>query len=359
ERQARSERAESQNDHGHKKPKNAFDVAAPTKKGVREGSAEPKKESKDDRNDEVAEEASHKEEREKSPQSEKSPRKRARSEERDVERRSRDDHRRKRYEDDEEEYRRSSRRRRSDRDVDGERRMSRRRGRSGERSRSERRRSEDREEGSRRRSEDREEGSRRRSEDRNRSRERRRRRSSSGDRRRGSGAPKLDNAPVDLAAWGGSMRRELLDILHDHVQGTKTMYLDPSISPDLSLLVEVDDLKSHGVDLWRKLDADSAGDAAAAQDSKQIIFMVHAQSSDTLAMIDLVAEKILADYGRLKANKESAFERTYTLICVPYVSHLVLGRLQQRMVMSSLAEVLPLHLMGLCVEGDVITIDQP
>lgn len=27
--------------------------------------------------------------------------------------------------------------------------------------------------------------------------------------------------------------------------------------------------------------------------------------------------------------------------------------------MSSLVEVLPLHLMGLCVEGDVITIDQP
>ncbi|KAF4661697.1 Vacuolar protein sorting-associated protein 33B [Perkinsus olseni] len=183
--------------------------------------------------------------------------------------------------------------------------------------------------------------------------------SSSSSSSRGSGAPKLDNAPVDLAAWRWSMRRELLDILHDHVQGAKTMYLDPSISPELSLLVEVDDLKSHGVDLWRKLDADSAGDAAAAQDSKQIIFMVHAQSSDTLAMIDLVAEKILADDGRLKANKESAFERTYTLICVPYISHLVLGRLQQRMVMSSLAEVLPLHLMGLCVEGDVITIDQP
>ncbi|KAF4661696.1 hypothetical protein FOZ61_003030 [Perkinsus olseni] len=175
ERQARSERAESQNDHGHKKPKNAFDVAAPTKKGVREGSAEPKKDPKDDKNDEVAEEASRKEGREKSPQSEKSPRKRTRSEERDAERRSRADHRRKRYEDDEEEYRRSSRRRRSDRDDDGERRVSRRRGRSEERSRSERRRSEEREEGSRRRSEDR-----------NRSRERRRRRSSSGDRRRGA-----------------------------------------------------------------------------------------------------------------------------------------------------------------------------
>ncbi|EEQ99559.1 vacuolar protein sorting, putative [Perkinsus marinus ATCC 50983] len=176
---------------------------------------------------------------------------------------------------------------------------------------------------------------------------------------RSSGAPKLENAPVNLAAWRGSMRRELLDILHDHVQGTKTMYLDPRISPELSLLVEVEDLKSHGVELWRKLDASSAGDAAAAQDSKQIIFILHAQSSETLSMVDLVAEKILADDARRKGNKESAFEKTYTLICVPYVSHLVLGRLQQRTVMSSLVEVLPLHLMGLCVEGDVITIDQP
>ncbi|EER11073.1 vacuolar protein sorting, putative [Perkinsus marinus ATCC 50983] len=145
---------------------------------------------------------------------------------------------------------------------------------------------------------------------------------------RSSGAPKLENAP-----------------------GTKTMYLDPRISPELSLLVEVEDLKSHGVELWRKLDASSAGDAAAAQDAKQ--------SSETLSMVDLVAEKILADDARRKGNKESAFEKTYTLICVPYVSHLVLGRLQQRTVMSSLVEVLPLHLMGLCVEGDVITIDQP
>ncbi|KAF4659005.1 Vacuolar protein sorting-associated protein 33B [Perkinsus chesapeaki] len=176
---------------------------------------------------------------------------------------------------------------------------------------------------------------------------------------RGSGAPKLENAPVDLASWRGSMRRELLDILHDKVQGTKTMYLDPCISPELSLLVEVEDLKSHGVQLWRKLDPESSGDAAAAQDSKQIIFMIHAQSANTLKMVDLLAAKILADDERMKAKGPNTFDRTYYLICVPYVSHLVLDRLKQRQVLSSISEVEPLHLMGLCLDGDVVSIDQP
>ncbi|KAF4659004.1 hypothetical protein FOL47_007760 [Perkinsus chesapeaki] len=175
ERKARSERLESQNEHGTRKPINAFDVAAPKKRDI---SAEPKKEQS---KKVAAKQEPPRKAREESPRSDdKSPRKSSRSADRESRRRPREDDRRGRYEDDdEEEHRRSVHRRR---ESSEERRPSRRRDRSEEYSRSERRRSE--EEGSRRR---------RRSDERSRSRERRRRRSSSADLRR-RGSPSKDRS---------------------------------------------------------------------------------------------------------------------------------------------------------------------
>lgn len=86
-------------------------------------------------------------------------------------------------------------------------------------------------------------------------------------------------------------------------------YLDPRISPELSLLVEVEDLKSHGVELWRKLDASSAGDAAAAQDAKQVRFVTVGSTAGTFAgFVDYFytpcAEFGDAEHGRSRCRED-------------------------------------------------------
>ena len=71
--------------------------------------------------------------------------------------------------------------------------------------------------------------------------------------------------------------------------------------------------------------------------------------------------ELLLERERKSLERDSARARvvSYTVICVPFVSYLVRARLKQRMVMSSVGHLLSLPLLGLCLDGDVITANLP
>ena len=62
-----------------------------------------------------------------------------------------------------------------------------------------------------------------------------------------SGAPLLQNSPLNLAAVRDNGRKELVAVLTG-IAGRKTLVLDPRFSGPLSLVAEAPFLREHGVD---------------------------------------------------------------------------------------------------------------
>ena len=122
--------------------------------------------------------------------------------------------------------------------------------------------------------------------------------------------PKLDGAPINLAALREHMRQELMECLDSVTvpEGGpgKALVLDPELSGPLGLIAEVKEFKEHGVEkIYHLLSEPLVSDARA------LIFFVRPHIP--------LAEKVAAQVQQLERGRAdgSGARRSYHLFFVP------------------------------------------
>ena len=122
--------------------------------------------------------------------------------------------------------------------------------------------------------------------------------------------PKLDGAPINLAALREHSRQELMAAL-DSVSSPeggpgKALVLDPALSGPLGLIAEVKEFKEHGVEKIYHLLAEPL-----ACDARALLFFVR----PTIALAERVAAQV-QQLERARAEAGGA-RRSYHLFFVP------------------------------------------
>ncbi|KAM5575464.1 hypothetical protein ABKV19_014428 [Rosa sericea] len=119
--------------------------------------------------------------------------------------------------------------------------------------------------------------------------------------------PKLDNAPLNLKYMREQSQKELINILNN-IRGRKCLVIDPKLSGSISLIIQTELLKEHGVEL-RHLSAETI-----QTDCSKVVFLVRSQ----LRLMKYISSHVHNDTSKgrsLRRNLLSIGE--YQLYSVP------------------------------------------
>ena len=163
--------------------------------------------------------------------------------------------------------------------------------------------------------------------------------------------PKLDGAPINLAALREHSRQELMAAL-DSVSSPeggpgKALVLDPALSGPLGLIAEVKEFKEHGVEkIYHLLDEP----LAIASQTAALVFFVrpHIRQVERVAAQVQMLERGRADGGA---------RRSYHLFFVPRRS-MVCERVLQEEGVYGLVTVREFGAQLIPLEDDVLSLEQ-
>ena len=163
--------------------------------------------------------------------------------------------------------------------------------------------------------------------------------------------PKLDGAPVNLAALREHSRQELMTCL-DSVGSPdggpgKALVLDPALSGPLGLIAEVKEFKEHGVEKIYHLLAEPL-----TSDSRALLFFVR----PTIELAERVAAHV-QQLERARAEGSGA-RRSYHIFFVPRRS-MVCERVLQEEGVYGLVTVREFGAQLIPLEDDVLSLEQP
>ena len=163
--------------------------------------------------------------------------------------------------------------------------------------------------------------------------------------------PKLDGAPINLAALREHSRQELMAAL-DSVSSPeggpgKALVLDPALSGPLGLIAEVKEFKEHGVEKIYHLLAEPL-----ASDSRALLFFVR----PTIELAERVAAQV-QQLERARAEGGGA-RRSYHIFFVPRRS-MVCERVLQEEGVYGLVTVREFGAQLIPLEDDVLSLEQP
>ena len=163
--------------------------------------------------------------------------------------------------------------------------------------------------------------------------------------------PKLDGAPINLAALREHSRQELMAAL-DSVSSPeggpgKALVLDPALSGPLGLIAEVKEFKEHGVEKIYHLLAEPL-----VSDSRALLFFVR----PTIELAERVAAQV-QQLERARAEGGGA-RRSYHIFFVPRRS-MVCERVLQEEGVYGLVTVREFGAQLIPLEDDVLSLEQP
>ncbi|CEM02017.1 unnamed protein product [Vitrella brassicaformis CCMP3155] len=149
----------------------------------------------------------------------------------------------------------------------------------------------------------------------------------------------LEDSAISLWKVKEAARAQLLDLL-DEYPGRKVLVLDSTLAGPLGLVVEVSDLRDHGVTSWFEL-----GAYEITTDVEQVIFLVR----PTVELIPLIAMQI-------QASERRGVEKTYAVVFVPRRTEFCVQALKQQNVYADVQlRSYPLLLMPL--DSDVLSLE--
>lgn len=169
-----------------------------------------------------------------------------------------------------------------------------------------------------------------------------------------SGMPKLEQAPINLAALRESSRVELMAALDgvtapDSAEGGgKALVLDPALSGPLGLIAEVREFKEHGVEkIYHLLDEP----LNITSNRAALVFFVR----PTIKQVERVAAQVQQlERGRA----DGGARRSYHLFFVPRRS-MVCERVLQEEGVYGLVTVREFGAQMIPLEDDVLSLEQP